>query len=576
MEAKITQINGNTVVATGLADPKIGNMVHMGPNNLYGEVISIIGENSTIQAYEDTVGLRINDAVVDLNTQLSIELGPGLLSNIFDGLGRRLSAIDDNFIRKGMPLISLDREKKWHFKPTKKAGDAVGEGDIIGEVEETSLISTKIMVPVGRAGKIASISEGEFTVNQEIAKIITSEDRQVVLTMLQVWPVRIARPFRKKLSTYEPLLTGQRIFDTLFPLHKGGSACIPGGFGTGKTVSEHQFAKFSNTDISIYIGCGERGNEMADVLNSFPSIKDPRSGKPIIEKMVLIANTSNMPIIAREASIFTGVTIAEYYRDMGYSVLLTADSTSRWAEALRQLGSELGEMPVEEGFPASLFSNLASFYSRAGVVSAIGSPDRSGSVTIIGAVSPPAGDFSEPVTQTTTRLIDTYWELDNRLSNVRHYPPVNWTDSYSLAADSLSEYYTKNVGPSFFVYSKQILDLLNESDRINEIASIIGREALPDRQAVVLRLSDVVKLYFLQQNAFDAEDTFTPIDVSYNIMSLLSRLITNVLSIIDGGTEYSELKKDGIWDDAQMLRHKADHDKLSKEIDSLPAKYGKK
>lgn len=569
MEAKISAINGNTIVVSGLSNANVGNLIKMGAIGAYGEVISVSGENATVQAYEDTLGLRINETVTDLKKQLFIELGPGLLSNIFDGLGRRLDLIGSNFIKSGEPIFSLDRKKKWEFKALKKKGDSVVEGDGLGEVQETDLIKTKIMVPPGISGKVIEIVSGQFTVNQVIAKIKNKDEKVIEIDMIQTWPVRKRRPVSSQLSQYEPLLSGQRVFDALFPIHMGGTAALPGGFGVGKTISEQNFSKFSNTDISIYVGCGERGNEMADVLNSFPAIIDPHSGKPILDKMVLIANTSNMPIIAREASIFTGITIAEFYRDMGYSVLLTADSTSRWAEALRELGGELGEMPVEEGFPASLFSSLAAFYSRAGTVKVMGSEGLTGSISIVSAISPPGGDFSEPVTQTTLRLVDAYWELDSRLSNMRHYPPVNWTDSYSSTAENLRVFYEKEFGKQFFAYSKQILDLLRDSDKINEIASIVGRDALPDKQAATLRLSDIVKLYFLQQNAYDKEDSYTDIKTTYKMMETLCKLIVKVDALLDSGVKYSEIKSNPIWDRFSDLKHSTELSRLQKEVDAF-------
>ncbi len=569
MESKISAITGSIITATGLNGANIGNMVQMGPEGAYGEIISVSGDNTLIRAYEETIGLRINDIITDLGRPLSIELGPGLLSNIFSGIGRRLDMLKGNFLSKGEIILTLDRTKKWDFKAIKKKGDHVSSGDILGGVQETELINTKIMVPPGVDGEILSISSGEFTVNQNIAKIKNGSGTATEINMIQIWPVKKRRPINSRLEVYAPLLSGQRVFDAFFPIQKGGTATLPGGFGVGKTVSEQQFSKFSNTDISIYVGCGERGNEMADVLNSFPSIMDPHSGKSIMNKTVLIANTSNMPIVAREASIFMGVTIAEFYRDMGYSVLLTADSTSRWAEALRQLGSDLGEMPVEEGFPASLFNSLASFYSRAGIVRTLGSDDRTGSITIISAVSPPSGDFSEPVTQTTLRLVDAYWELDKQLSNARHYPPVNWTDSYSLAVENLRPFYEQKIGKQFYVYSKKILDLLRDSDKINEIASIVGRDALPDKQAAILRMADVIKLYLLQQNAFDEEDSYTDIKITYKMMEIVSKLIDKVNALLDTGIRYGDLKANSIWENMSNLRHKSALDVLEKQVSDL-------
>ncbi len=569
MVAKVLAINENTIIAAGLENSHVGNLVRIGKDKIFGEIVSVSGKETSIQAYEDTNGIRINDEMEDLNEPLSIELGPGLLTNIFDGLGRRLSALNSNFIARGATLISLDRQKKWSFKALKKKDDTVESGDVLGEVKETALITTKILVPPGVRGKIIDISSGEFTVNQNIAELKDPEGNSFKLNMIQKWPVRMPRPFRSKLNLHDPLLTGQRVFDTLFPIAKGGTVALPGGFGVGKTFLEHAFAKFSNTDISIYVGCGERGNEMAEVLNSFPSVLDPHSGKSIMNKMVLIANTSNMPIIAREASIFTGITIAEFYRDMGYSVLLTADSTSRWAEALRELGSEMGEMPVEEGFPSSLFSSLAAFYSRAGVVDTLGTDKKSGSVTIIGAISPPGGDFSEPVTQTTARLADSYIELDSKLAGERHYPPVNWTNSYSPLSGEIQQFYKKNIGPDFFTYVKKLLDLLHESDKINEIASIVGREALPDKQAAILRLSDIAKLFFLQQNAFDEEDAYTPIEITYKMMNILTSFIDKITSMIDSGAKYSDIKSNPIWERMSDLKHATALDKLEKDVNAL-------
>jgi V/A-type H+-transporting ATPase subunit A len=572
MEAKISGINANTIHAIGLESASIGNIVQLGDLEVYGEIIAVAGANTIIQAYEETTGLKINDSVKDLKKPLTIELGPGVLSNIFDGLGRRLDLTNNNFIERGFPLISLDKKKKWDFKPTKAEGDTVVSGDIIGEVQETDLIKNKIMVPLGIEGKITKIEEGQFTVNQKVAEITMSDGKLATVTMAQVWPIRKKRPIAFKINHYEPLITGQRVFDAFFPLHKGGSAALPGGFGSGKTLAEQQFAKFSNTDISVYVGCGERGNEMAGVLSTFPSITDPYSNKSIMNKTVLIANTSNMPIIAREASIFTGITIAEFYRDMGYSVLLTADSTSRWAEALRELGSELGEMPVEEGFPASLFASLASFYSRAGMAQVLGSDKRKGSITIVSAISPPGGDFSEPVTQTTMRLVDALWELDTKLSNMRHYPAVNWADSYSLTSSNLSAYYEDKFGKQFSIYSKKLLNLLNSADKIDEIASIVGRDALPDKQAATLRIADIIKLNFLQQNAFDKEDRYTDIKIIYRMMEILAKLIDRVTFLLDSGTKFADFKNNLIWSNLSNLKHAPELDNLEKEVDSLSSK----
>ncbi|WFO76268.1 V-type ATP synthase subunit A [Desulfurococcaceae archaeon MEX13E-LK6-19] len=505
----IRRVSGPLVIADGMKGSRVYEVVEVGEERLIGEIIGVEGEKAIIQVYEDTTGLRVGDPVYGTGHPLAAELGPGLIGSIFDGIQRPLPILSELvgiFVRKGVKASSLPREKKWHFKPLVKKGDKVEPGDIIGVVEETSIFQHKIMVPPGVSGIVEEIvPEGEYTIVEPIAKINGTE-----VTMLQKWPVRKPRPYRKKLEPYMPLFTGQRVIDFFFPLARGGKAAIPGGFGTGKTITLQQLTKWSEVDVAIYVGCGERGNEMADALHSFRKLKDPRTGKPLVDRSVFIANTSNMPVAAREASIFLGVTLGEYFRDMGYNVLLVADSTSRWAEAMREISGRLEELPGEEGYPAYLGSRLASFYERSGHVITLGRPEREGSLTIMGAVSPPGADFSEPVTQATLRIVRALYALDVNLAYRRHYPAVNWLTSYSLYVENVAEYWHKNIDPEWRKLRDEAMTILQKEAELEELVRLVGTEALPEEDKLVLEVARMIREDFLQQNAFHPVDTYCP------------------------------------------------------------------
>lgn len=510
---RIWRVSGPLVIAEGMSGSKVYEVVEVGEEALIGEIIGLEGDRAIIQVYEDTTGLTVGEKVVGTGHPLVAELGPGLIGAIFDGLQRPLKRIEDlvgPFIKRGVRATSLPRDKKWYFKPLVKQGDIVSEGDIIGVVPETNLIEHKIMIPPGYKGEVKWIaSEGEYTVDEPIITLRTGSG-DVELSMMQKWPVRRPRPYVRKLDPVEQLVTGQRVLDYMFPLAKGGKAAIPGGFGTGKTVTLQQLAKWSDTHVNIYVGCGERGNEMADALHSFIKLRDPRTGRPLMEKAVFIANTSNMPVAARETSVFIGVTIGEYFRDMGYDVLMVADSTSRWAEAMREISGRLEEMPGEEGFPAYLGSRLAEFYERAGRVIALGKPERKGSLSIAGAVSPPGADFSEPVTQNTLRYVRVFWALDVALANRRHFPAINWLISYSLYVDVVEEWWKKNVAPDWKQQRSEAMWILQKEAELAEIVRLVGTEALPEEDKLVLEVARMIREDFLQQNAFHEVDTFCP------------------------------------------------------------------
>jgi V/A-type H+-transporting ATPase subunit A len=530
-KGEIERITGSVVIASGIPDISIGEVVEVGEEGLIGETIRIdeSGRFFTVQVYETTSGIRPGEKVVATGKRLVAELGPGLLNNVFDGIERPLEEIirlQGPLIGRGIKVNSLSRENKWFFKPTVKPGTMVSEGDIIGEVEETKAIKHKIMVPIGVRGEIVKIEEGEFKVDDDIA-IIKKNEEKIGLKMYQEWPVRIPRPYSERLPLTMPLITGQRVIDTFFPVSKGGAACIPGGFGTGKTVMLHQLAKWSEAKVVVYIGCGERGNEMCEVLTDFPELKDPRTGRPLMERTILIANTSNMPVSAREASIYMGVTMAEYYRDMGYDTGLMADSTSRWAEALREISGRLEEMPVEQGYPAYLPDRIAEFYERAGRVKVLGKPEREGSVTIMGAVSPPGGDFNEPVTIHTLRFTGVFWALDAELAYSRHFPAINWLKSYSLYSsrltdgltlapklESISQYshkvldWWRETFEAFPEYRGEALTILSTAAEIESIARIIGESALPDDQRLILLTAELLREGFLRQHAYHEVDAF--------------------------------------------------------------------
>ena len=534
---KTVKISGPLIIAEGMSDCKMFDVVRVSDKGLIGEVIELRGDKASIQVYEETSGLGPGEDVVSTGEPLSVELAPGLLSGIFDGIQRPLTTLYFKYgsrIPRGVSVNNLDREKKWHFSPRVKSGDAVSEGDVLGVVQETEIIEHRILVPNGVSGKVVSVEEGDFTIEATVAVIQTAEGKKPV-SMLRKWPVRKGRPYREKLSPDKPMVTGQRVIDTLFPVARGGVASVPGPFGSGKTVVQHQLAKWADADIIVYVGCGERGNEMTDVLNEFPELSDPKTGKPLMKRTVLIANTSDMPVAAREASIYTGITIAEYFRDMGYNVAIMADSTSRWAEALREMSGRLEEMPGEEGYPAYLSSRLAEFYERAGKVSVLGSGDRVGSVTAIGAVSPPGGDMSEPVSQATLRIVKVYWGLSASLAYKRHFPAIDWLTSYSLYADRLASWYTSNVARDFNNYRAEAMRILQEEAQLDEIVRLVGMDALSPRDRLTMETAKAVREDYLHQNAFHEVDTYTSLNKQYRMLKLIIDCYRRSLSALEGG-----------------------------------------
>ncbi len=521
MQGKIVKVSGPLIVAENMADVKMYDVVKVGEKELIGEVIELRGDRASIQVYEETSGLGVGDKVVSTGAPLSVELAPGLIEGIFDGIQRPLKTIVEKYgdrITRGLKVNNLDREKKWHFVPAKKAGDEVVAGDILGTVRETSIVSHKILVPYGTKGKVSDISEGDYNITETIAKVGGKD-----VSMLTRWPVRKARPYKEKQTPDMPMVTGQRVIDTLFPIAKGGVAAVPGPFGSGKTVVQHQLAKWADAEIIVYVGCGERGNEMTDVLNEFPELKDPKTGEPLMKRTVLIANTSDMPVAAREASIYTGITIAEYFRDMGYNVAIMADSTSRWAEALREMSGRLEEMPGDEGYPAYLASRLAEFYERAGIVKVLGSEDKLGSVSAIGAVSPPGGDLSEPVSQATLRIVKVFWGLSAQLAYKRHFPAIDWLISYSLYADRMGEWYEKNVGADFMELRAFIMNILQEEASLEEIVRLVGMDTLSYKDRMTLETAKMIREDYLHQNAFHETDTYTSLDKQYRMLKLIKK-----------------------------------------------------
>lgn len=557
------RIAGPVVVAKGIK-PRMYDVCRVGNENLMGEVIQIEGGKTVIQVYEDTSGIKPGEPVINTGEPLKVELGPGLLGSIYDGIQRPLPVLIKqmgDFIRRGVDAPGLDQAKKWDFKATVKNGDAVSNGAIIGEVEENPGIIHKILVPPDQKGKIAEIKSGKFTVNDVIGKL----DNGFELRLKQNWTVRVARPVFSKLKPEIPLITGQRIFDSLFPLAKGGVAAIPGPFGAGKTVSQQQLAKWSDADIIVYIGCGERGNEMTEVLTEFPGLIDPKSGKPLMNRTVLIANTSNMPVAAREASIYTGVTIAEYFRDMGYSVALMADSTSRWAEAMREISSRLEEMPGEEGYPAYLSSRLAQFYERAGRAIPLGTK-KEGSISIIGAISPPGGDISEPVSQSTLRVTKVFWKLDAKLAQRRHFPSINWLDSYSNYISILEPWYSKNVSPEWNGLVREMMGVLQEEEKLLEVVQLVGSDSLPEKQQLVLQSARLIREVLLQQNAFHDIDTFCSLKKTYLIMKSINHFSELANAALDSGIGVQQILAVKSKDRLSEVKFVKDHEKLLDEI----------
>lgn len=543
MSGIVVRVSGPVVTAEGLTDAKMYDVVRVGELGLVGEVIRLQGEKAMLQIYEDTTGVRPGDKVVSTGQALSVELGPGLLASIYDGIQRPLNVLREksgDFISRGLIIPALDEKKAWEFKPTKKKGMKVQEGEIIGEVDETPLVNHKIMIPPGVKGELKDIREGKFNIREAIATLSTPEgDKDVFLS--QRWRVRVPRPILKKLPPDTPLLTGQRVFDTFFPVAKGGTAAIPGPFGSGKTVAQQSLAKWSDSKIIVYVGCGERGNEMTEVLATFPELEDPRSKRPLIERTILVANTSNMPVAAREASIYTGITMAEYYRDMGYDVALMADSTSRWAEALREISGRLEEMPGEEGYPAYLGRRLAEFYERAGKVVTLSPEQRIGSVTVVGAVSPPGGDFSEPVSQNTLRVTRVFWALDASLAARRHFPSVNWLTSYSLYSDELSPWYQREVAKDWPQLRGEALGILQKEAELQDIVQLVGYDALPESEKGVMDVARMIREDYLQQSAFDPVDTYTSIKKQYMMLKTIITFGRKEAELIKQGAQASQV-----------------------------------
>lgn len=557
-------INGPVVTVKDTDSFSMMEMVFVGRDKLVGEVIGITDEFTTIQVYEETTGLRPLEPVIGTGSAMTVTLGPGIINNIFDGIQRPLRAIEaksGSFIARGAAVSALDENKKWNVKIKVKVGDKLSGGDVYAECQETSIITHRCMLPPNVSGEVISVKkDGKFTVNDVVVTIKSENNEKINLTLCQKWPIRTPRPVAKRLPTTIPLITGQRVIDTLFPISKGGAAAVPGGFGAGKTMTQHQLAKWCDADIIVYVGCGERGNEMSQVLSEFSELIDPKSGKPMTERTVLIANTSNMPVAAREASIYTGITLAEYYRDMGYHVAIMADSTSRWAEALREISGRLEEMPAEEGFPAYLPSRLSEFYERAGLTKNLNNSD--GSVTIIGAVSPQGADFSEPVTQNTKRFIRAFWALDKSLAYARHYPAINWMQSYSEYFTDLDPWFAQNVGADFIKYRAKINAILHEESKLMEIVKLIGSDVLPDDQKLVIEIARVIRVGFLQQNAFHKDDTFVPLEKQKLMMKVILHLENKARQLILASIPISRISELGLFDKLTKMKYDVPNDKL--------------
>ncbi len=572
--AKISRIAGPLVEARGMRGVRMHEVVKVGDEQLIGEVIRLEKDIASVQVYEDTNGLKPFEPVEPTGRALSVELGPGVLKSIYDGIQRPLELIKNesgDYIARGIMVPPIDKKKKWKFKPKVKKGDKVITGDVLGEVQETKVIKNRVMVPHGIGGVVEKIEEGDFRVTETVAVVKDKNNKKHELSSMQIWPVRKQRPFKEKLPLSVPLISGQRIFDTFFPLAKGGTAAIPGGFGTGKTVSQHQLAKWVDAEVIVYVGCGERGNEMTQVLEEFPELEDPKHNLPLMERTCLIANTSNMPVAAREASVYTGMTLAEYYRDMGYDTALMADSTSRWAEAMREISSRLEEMPGEEGYPAYLASRLAEFYERSGRVLCLGSKERVGSISTIGAVSPPGGDFSEPVTQNTLRVTHVFWALDSKLADRRHFPAINWLTSYSLYKDKISEYLKKEVAPEFTEMITEAMSLLQKESELKEIVQLVGPDALPDREKIILDVSRMLREDFLQQNAFHKVDTFCPLKKQYQMLKLILEFYGKAMNALEKGLEPEKVSKVSVIDDIAKMKF-VDNKKFDSESKKISQK----
>ena len=554
---KIKSIAGPLVIAKDMKGCEMYEVVRVGQEGLMGETIKLIEDLAYVQVYEDTIGLKPGEEVMRTGAPLSVELGPGIITNFYDGIQRPLLAIKNqagDYITRGVNVPGLDPEKKWDFTPTVKKGDEVEEGGFLGEVQESKVIKHKIMVPPRMRGKVVEIKSGSFTVDDVIA-VLDRDGQKIELTMKQKWPVRIGRPLIKKLDPEVPLLTGQRIYDTFFPIAKGGTAAIPGGFGTGKTVSQHQLAKWADSQVVVYVGCGERGNEMTEVLLTFPELDDPNTGEKLMERSTLIANTSNMPVAAREASIYTGVTIAEYYRDMGYDVALMADSSSRWAEALREISGRLEEMPGEEGFPAYLGTRLADFYERAGRVRTLGRDERFGSVSIIGAVSPPGGDLSEPVAQNTLRVVSSFWALDTNLADRRHFPAINWLTSYSLYLDCVKPWFDQNVDKEFQTLRGEMMALLEKEAELQEIVQLVGQDALPESDRALLEVARMIREDYLQQHAYHEIDSYCSKEKQFLMLKIIWRFYQEVNKAIEAGVGAGRIAAVKVKDEIARMKY---------------------
>ncbi len=546
MSAIITKVAGPLVVANGMSEAKMYEVVRVSKEKLVGEVIELHGDSASIQVYEETSGITPGDTVERTGTTLSVELAPGLLTSIYDGIQRPLELIEQQakspFITRGINVPGIDRKRAWEFKPVAKVGSTVVAGDVLGTVQETTLILHKIMVPPGMGGTVKEVKSGSFTVEETVA-VIETENGKKEIAMLQRWPIRIPRPVKGKTLPLEPLATGTRILDTLFPMAKGGAGSIPGPFGAGKTVTQQSLAKYCNAQVIVYIGCGERGNEMTEVLTEFPHLKDPNTGEPLMKRTVMIANTSNMPVAAREASVYTGITIAEYYRDMGYDVALMADSTSRWAEAMREMSGRLEEMPGEEGYPAYLGSRTAGFYERAGIVNCLGNDERKGSLTVIGAVSPPGGDFSEPVTQNTLRVTKVFWALDAKLAYKRHFPAINWLQSYTLYSENLAGFFSRTIAEDFPANRERALGLLQDESKLEEIVRLVGTESLSPKEQLTLEITRMIREDFLFQNAFDPKDAYTSLTKQYRILKAILHFMDCAMDVVfQEDFEFSRLR----------------------------------
>ena len=566
----IKKVAGPLVIAEGMRDANMYDVVRVSEQRLIGEIIEMHGDQASIQVYEETAGLGPGEPVESTEMPLSVELGPGLITSIYDGIQRPLDDIMKvcgNNLKRGVEVPSLKRDKKWNFVPTAKVGDEVEAGDIIGTVQETEVVEQRIMVPYGIEGTIKEIKAGEFTV-EEVVAVVSTKDGDKDVFLMQKWPVRKGRPYKKKLPPTMPLVTGQRVVDMFFPIAKGGVAAVPGPFGSGKTVIQHQLAKWAEADIVVYIGCGERGNEMTDVLNEFPELKDPKTGKSLMERTVLIANTSDMPVAAREASIYTGITIAEYFRDMGYSVALMADSTSRWAEALREMSGRLEEMPGEEGYPAYLGSRLAQFYERAGHVITLGKDGREGALSAIGAVSPPGGDISEPVSQATLRIVKVFWGLDANLAYKRHFPAINWLTSYSLYLDDMGPWFNGHVAPDWMELRQEMMSLLQDEAELDEIVKMVGMDALSSSDRLKMEAARSIREDFLHQNSFHEIDTYTSLEKQHNMMELVLAFYKESQNALDKGASINDLLKMPVRE--KIGRYKYVHeDNLKKEMDDI-------